>query len=312
MNPILNSELSVTVVLKNGVTFANYAVTHRRFPAGEIYLDKLPDIFDPKNPHSKDIQRDTINCITILAFPFTMDDVIALLMLKDFLDSYSDKINLKLGYLPYARQDRKKPGIHANEVNSLKLFSKIINAQKFNEVVLVDPHSDVSAAVFDNSRVITRLQCLNEFRELHPTSFKFLKKPEDVVLISPDAGAYKATYEIAEALGLSDVVMAEKVRDIKTGEILRTRIHDHEKLKDKHVLVIDDLCDGGRTFTEIAIAIKKQSITMQSFNLYITHGLFTKGPELLLEHFNSVYAYYDHRRNEPRNLVIFNSRAFFA
>ena len=104
-----------------------------------------------------------------------------------------------------------------------------------------------------------------------------------------------------------EIVTAQKHRDLKTGQINSTAIdlshlamptsYSNTKENPKfHLFVIDDLCDGGRTFIELskAIDVSLNSVKGEyTKTLFITHGLFTKGRELVEKHFNNVYAYND-------------------
>ena len=56
-------------------------------------------------------------------------------------------ISLYMPYIPNARQDRVKK---LDDVFTLKYFSEIINSLGFFAVRVLDPHSDVSAALIDN------------------------------------------------------------------------------------------------------------------------------------------------------------------
>ena len=58
---------------------------------------------------------------------------------------------LELPYIPNARQDRvKKP----EDVFTLKYFAEFVNSLGFAEVAVLDPHSYVSEALFDNLRTV--------------------------------------------------------------------------------------------------------------------------------------------------------------
>jgi ribose-phosphate pyrophosphokinase len=52
--------------------------------------------------------------------------------------------------------------------------------------------------------------------------------------------------------------------------------------------VIDDLCDGGGTFIGIAQELRKAGIT-QPLYLYVSHGIFSKGLEVLFQHFDQIF-----------------------
>jgi ribose-phosphate pyrophosphokinase len=54
-----------------------------------------------------------------------------------------------------------------------------------------------------------------------------------------------------------------------------------EQLKDKHVIIVDDICDGGRTFIELAKVLKSNKV--KNITLFVTHGIFSKGVDALFE-----------------------------
>lgn len=58
--------------------------------------------------------------------------------------------NLYMPYIPDARMDRVK---HENELFTLKYFAQTINSLHFGKVEVLDPHSDVSAALFNKVHV---------------------------------------------------------------------------------------------------------------------------------------------------------------
>lgn len=56
----------------------------------------------------------------------------------------------------------------------------------------------------------------------------------------------------------------------------------------KTILISDDLCDAGGTFIAEAKYLRKQGV-QQPLNLFVGHGLFIKGLDPLLEHFDHIY-----------------------
>lgn len=166
------------------------------------------------------------------------------------------------------RSDRR---FNAGESFDLKIIANFINSMNFDKVYLLHPHSDISTALIESSEVISHFKYVEK-------AFKTLKKP---VLISPDAGAYKATYKIAEKLG-SDLIPANKVRLDGVPHI-----HIQGNVQDKECLIIDDLADGGRTFKHLADALKSQGAS--KVFLYVTHGQFNYGFSELKESIDHIY-----------------------
>jgi ribose-phosphate pyrophosphokinase len=190
-------------------------------------------------------------------------------------------------YVPYfmgARSDRK---FSEGSVNYLKqVICPIINAQKFNAVLVLDPHSDVLEACLDNYEKLD-----NHTVVKHALTDIDNKNgaQERIVLVSPDAGAYKKIFDVAQKFDITNVVTAMKHRDIKTGKITHTEIPDITKYGEDHKFVIvDDICDGGRTFIELAKEIRKHN-TISDIYLIVTHGIFSAGFEELGKHFTKIY-----------------------
>ena len=166
------------------------------------------------------------------------------------------------------RSDRR---FNKGESFDLKIISKFINSMQFNKVSILHPHSPISLALIDNSEKISHL--------------KYVKKVYDIignpVLISPDAGAYKTTHEIAEALN-TDLIPSNKIR-VNGAPVISIQ----GNVKNKECLIVDDLADGGRTFKYLAKALKDQGAA--KVFLYVTHGQFNYGFEELKESINHIY-----------------------
>jgi ribose-phosphate pyrophosphokinase len=210
------------------------------------------------------------------------DAVMTLLLTTDALRrAYPGApIDLHLPYVPYARQDRvANPG----EALSVRVFGDLINAQHYRRVVIQDPHSDVTPALLDRVTIEDPLPALRRALDrIRATS-------ANVALVAPDAGARKRVLKLAAQLALP-VVFADKIRDTRTGAITGTEIQGD--LPDGALLVVDDICDGGRTFTELAQAVREKQRgrgTRQPLYLYVTHGIFSKGLDALLEGYETVF-----------------------
>jgi ribose-phosphate pyrophosphokinase len=100
-------------------------------------------------------------------------------------------------------------------------------------------------------------------------------------LVSPDAGATKKTLKVAQHYEGLKVINCDKIRDTMTGEITGTYVNWGFSMKEMRLLIVDDICDGGMTFIKIAEAVQK--FKPKSIDLYVTHGIFSKGLEPLLD-----------------------------
>lgn len=140
--------------------------------------------------------------------------------------------SLEISYLLGARSDRK---FETGSVNYIKeILAPIINAQNFSTVTVLDPHSDVTEACINNFKKQTQWSqglitfVLRDYFLGGSTDYSKMR------LISPDAGALKKVYDVAESIGYKEeIVIASKHRDVKTGKITHTdvpiTVHDADK-----------------------------------------------------------------------------------
>ncbi len=194
-------------------------------------------------------------------------------------DLGAEKVELYVPYFLGGRSDRK---FSVGGTNYLKnVICPIINSQGFSKVYVVDPHSDVLEA------------CLNNFNKFTNNSIveyaldKLNGRSAQTMLVSPDAGALKKIYDIAKDFNIKNVVTASKVRDIESGNIIRTTLPTMDLRDIEQIIIIDDICDGGRTFIELANAIKE--ITEIPIYLVVTHGIFSGGFEKLSDVLDGIF-----------------------
>lgn len=218
------------------------------------------------------------------------------------------EIHLYTPYIMGARSDRKFEEGGGN--NYLKdVICPIINSLNFKTVTCIDPHSDVLEA------------CIKGFRKnpepnvfVNLTDFLFHDKygrewckggdndiSNDFVLVSPDAGASKKIYKVAERIGYKgDIITCSKDRNTD-GKLTKTIVpvtgEQHNMLHKgpyKDFIIIDDICDGGATFINIAKEIKQyfheSGKTQSKIYLIVTHGIFSKGLKELSKYFDGIYS----------------------
>jgi ribose-phosphate pyrophosphokinase len=200
------------------------------------------------------------------------EDIIELLLFCDAAKRIGKTLaNLYMDYVPFSRQDRTNA---KGESFSLFVFANLINSLAFENVHIMDPHSDVTPALIHNCRVSNQWDLMDGVIHAH-TSGNFW-------LVSPDAGALKKTHKLAQLLNttrLLGVIESSKIRDTSTGEITGNVVYMPTLFRiDETFVIVDDICDGGRTFIELAKELRKQDA--QKIHLYVTHGFFTKGPNV--------------------------------
>lgn len=241
--------------LKLAIECKEVEIDRRKFPAGETFI-RIPAATTEATTVAIQMQFEGD------------DDIIALALLVDAVRREYGKVRIMLDmpYLPYARQDRVCAD---GESLSVKVVADIINSMEFDAVLCKDIHSSVGVALLNN--------CINDDLTVvaSPLNEIFARVP--TVLVSPDAGANKKVLDFAKAYSFPNVVRADKTRDVLTGAITGTAVYSGH-VGNKDFLILDDICDGGRTFIELAKELRK--LTDGKVYLYVTHGIFSAGMDV--------------------------------
>jgi ribose-phosphate pyrophosphokinase len=159
---------------------------------------------------------------------------------------------LYMPYCPHARMDRVK---NDSDVFTLKYFCEIINSIRFDEVQILDVHSNVASALLHHCKNISpSTQIMNAVDQCQAEVFFY-----------PDEGAMKR---------YSDMVTGPYAFGIKRrrwddGKILGLDVINAEAVKDKDVLIVDDICSRGGTFLHSARALKEAGA--KNIYLYVSH-----------------------------------------
>lgn len=185
------------------------------------------------------------------------EEMFTIMSLVDLIRRNSQgRIYLKMPYLPNARMDRIKTD---TENFALKVFANWINGLGFNRVIVDNVHSNVSNALVNN--IVDALP---------DDDIKIVAKEYDFdVIFFPDEGACKRykDMDVIKELGLP-IAFGIKNRDWKTGEILNLDVMGAD-VKDKKVLIIDDICSKGFTF--YYSGMKLRELGASDVRLYVTH-----------------------------------------
>lgn len=255
-----------------------------RFPDGQQTVD-LRETFS--------LLKD--NPVTIKSRLNSFRDLEIIICATQAIKEVNSKIPIRL-YVPYflgSRSDRK---FRQGGINYLKtVICPIINSMNYESVTVLDPHSDVLEACLNNYVKIDNIDLVKNAL----TKIDNKNGAQDrICLVSPDAGAYKKIFDVAKHFKIDNVVTATKVRDLKTGNIVSTNVPVSVHDAGKNFVIIDDICDGGRTFIEIAKAINEARSLSSVFPpegygkiyLIVTHGIFSAGFLELSKHIDGIFS----------------------
>lgn len=235
-----------------------------KFPAGEVGIAALP--------HSSPSKVDVVHVVASIQ---SSDEVMQLLMLTDALKRqfFNAKIRLRIGYTPYGRQDRV---CNEGEALSISVFASLVNSQNYDQVLIVDPHSDVTTALFNRAVVVKQDEV---FREVFGDRYDF-----HATIVAPDVGASKKA-AIIGSLTQNPTIFASKQRNLATGEIVGLSFSGD--VQGKNVVVVDDIADGCATFLNLGAQLKEAGVN--TMILMVTHGIFSKGTKELTTLYDAIY-----------------------
>lgn len=245
-----------------------------------VYSDGSVDVKIPDNLNEMMANANRLILTATLKCPAGL---LALRYFLDYVEEYrpSLKFALALPYVPNARQDRVNGNKDLTNVFSLKSVAKLLKSPSIIDVLITDPHSEVTPALLNSATIITQAVAFKRLQDHYDFEFD--------VVVSPDAGAIKKATEVS-TITTRPLVIATKKRNPINNEITDTIIMGGD-VKGKHAVIVDDICDGGRTFIALAKALKEQGAS--KVTLVVTHGIFSYGIEPLQEYIDEVYAYYN-------------------
>lgn len=239
---------------------------------------------------------------------YALDEVRIVSRLNNFMDlelilcatqcikeNYYKEVSLHIPYCIGARSDRKFSSTGINYIKNV--IAPILNSQNYTSIDILDAHSDVLEGCINNFYKIEIVP--NFVREVIMNYQNITNKSfNNILIVSPDAGSLKKIYNIAKELDYTgNIIIANKHREVSTGKITSTNVTIPVHEANKDIFIIDDICDGGRTFIELAKAIKFSrdlSSAVHPSNhgklyLVVTHGIFSNGFDELKKYFDGIY-----------------------
>lgn len=174
----------------------------------------------------------------------------------------ASEVDLLIGYLAYARQDKV---FLEGEPISIYAVLKSLKSLGVNRVFAVEPHSDVPRRIYGEGFI--------EIDGVTPLSQKF-QGEGGLAVFSPDIGGFERAKRLASRLAGSEVYYIEKRRDRHTGEV-RSYISGEIDLRGRAVLIVDDIISTGGTIANAARLARERGAS----RVYVAcvHPIFVKG-----------------------------------
>ena len=246
--------------------------SHSTFPGGEEHV-RINKAGIPQRIADVNITAHVKNSADLITLALLVNAVRGLPQM-----AFDAQVHLELPYFPYARQDRR---CNFGEALSAVVVANLINGMNFSSVTVKDPHSDVVENLVNNVIIRRQDAIVRDY-------LGWYIRGQECVLVSPDAGAAKKVEKLSQSLGGVPIVYGHKQRDLPTGGIIGLTIDNPALVKDRNLVIVDDICDGGRTFIELAKTLRQHE--PKSITLFVTHGIFSQGLSVFDGLIDAVYS----------------------
>lgn len=223
-----NPKLAKKVAEHQGISLSE--VTIRNFSDGEIWVK-----------YEENVRGEDLFIIQSLHSP--SDNIMELLILIDAAKRASvRRVTAVIPYFGYARQDRKdQPRVSI----TAKLVANLIARAGADRVITIDLHSSQIQGFFDIP-----------FDHLYasPVLIRELKRLnlEGISVASPDVGGAKTARAYSKRIGGNLVLIDKRRPTHNVAEI----VNIIGEVKDKHIVIVDDMIDTGGTFVQSSEALK--------------------------------------------------------
>ena len=236
-------------------------------PLGDATVDSFPDgetfVKFNENVRGRDV------FLVQPTSPPTNQNLMELLIMVDAARRASAaRITAVIPFFGYARQDRKdQPRVPI----TAKLIANLLTAAGVDRILTMDLHAQQVAGFFDIP--VDHLQAL-------PVIHRYLatKNIQDLVVVSPDVGGVKNAGYYAQALGAGLAIVAKRRKSATEIE----HLHVIGDVKDKDVIIVDDLTETAGTLTSAAVILKKHGA--KTIYAAVSHAVLS---DLAIERFKA-------------------------
>lgn len=228
-----NPDLATKIVKYLGISLGKMKVTC--FSDKEIYVEI------EENVRGKDIFLLQPTCS-----PANENIMELLIMIDAFQRASARRITAVIPYYGYARQDKKdQPRVPI----SAKLVANLITTAGADRVLTMDLHSPQIQGFFD-------IKVDHLFSA--PVIIDYFKRKnfEDLVILAPDVGGVTRARAYAKRLNASLAIIDKRRPMANKAEVVRV-VGD---VKNKKVLIIDDIVDTGGTLIAAAQALREKGV----------------------------------------------------
>lgn len=198
--------------------------------------------------------------------PPANENLMEMLVMIDALKRASaEEITAVIPYYGYARQDRKAA---PREPITAKLVADLIQVAGATRVISLDLHAAQIQGFFDIP--CDHLYAIPVFIEDIRERFKLKEgQPNDVVIVSPDAGGVERARSYAKRLSASLAIIDKRRPQPGVAEVMNII----GEVEGKRAIIIDDIIDTAGTLSKAAEAVYARGAA--GVSAYGTHAVFS-------------------------------------
>lgn len=168
------------------------------------------------------------------------------------------KLRVSVPYMAYARQDRPTT---KGEGSLGILVAELLKECGAESRRFLEPHSHLIVGVLEKSQIVSAA----------PLFADYFKSKEIEIVIAPDKGARERADRLAKLMKIAETGFVEKSRP-RAGVAMAKKLHG--AVKNKNVLIFDDMVDTGNTLIQAVKILKKYGA--KKISIAATHGIFSK------------------------------------
>lgn len=244
-----------------------------KFPDGQLHLKLKSEL-----NHKEDLY--------IVARITCADELFILMQALDIANRHGMKAIVLISYLMGARMDRV---MSFNEPFTLKIILDMLDEFDTFNISVLEPHNPRALRSYD----------------IVSTAYNISEIIKDAIICYPDEGAFIRDYNYRRIL--HNYIRCHKERNVVDGELSGFNLDCRGiDLTGKRIVVLDDLCDGGRTFCGIAPLLREKNPS--SIDLCVTHAVQKEGLHRVAKEYDHVYitnSYKDWEKEElPGNVTV--------
>lgn len=223
----------------------------RRFSDMEVFVEIL-----------ENVRGEDVFVIQSTSYPAN-DNLMELLVTLDALRRGSARrVTAVIPYFGYARQDRKTG---PRTPISAKLVANLITNAGADRVLTFDLHAGQIQGFFD-------IPVDNLFAgPLFSDDIRKTYNGGELVVVSPDIGGVVRARALAKRLDADLAIIDKRREQAGVSEVM----HIIGDVRDRHCIMVDDICDSAGTLCNAAVALKADGA--KSVDAYVTHGVLSGG-----------------------------------